>query len=175
MTGDLGERIWSASHLTGEFKLRSGTVSSEYFDKYRFEADPALLREVAEAVVALLPSDADALAGLELGGVPIAVVVSQLTGLPTRYVRRQPKQYGTSRRCEGGEVAGLRVVVIEDVVTTGGVVLDTVAALRRHGAHIATAICVVDREAGGLASLAAAGIELRSVFRASELKSASES
>src|SRR5829696_7784216 len=95
---DLARRVHRASHLTGTFVLRSGATSSEYFDKYRFESDPRLLRELAEAMAGLLPGEADALAGLELGGVPLATVLSQLTGLPAGFVRKQPKPYGTRRR-----------------------------------------------------------------------------
>jgi len=94
-------------------------VSGEYFDKYLFESDPELLRAVAEALVSLLPSHVDAVAGLELGGVPLATMVSQLSGLPVLFVRKAPKDYGTRRLAEGGEVAGRRLAVIEDVVTSG--------------------------------------------------------
>jgi orotate phosphoribosyltransferase len=95
--GDLAQRVYQASHLTGTFVLRSGATSSEYFDKYRFESDPRLLRELAEAMAGLLPEGADGLAGLELGGVPLATVLSQVTGLPAGFVRKQAKPYGTRR------------------------------------------------------------------------------
>ena len=85
---DLARRIYVASHLTGTFTLRSGVVSHEYFDKYMFESDPALLRAIAEACVPLVPAGIDALAGLELGGVPLATVMSQVGGLPARFVRK---------------------------------------------------------------------------------------
>jgi orotate phosphoribosyltransferase len=155
--------------LRGEFRLRSGLVSADYFDKYRFEADPALLRDVAAEVAALLPGRIDALAGLELGGVPIAVMVSQLTGLPTRFVRKHPKEYGTEQQCEGGPVAGLRLAIIEDVVTTGGAVLAAAAALRQLGAVVSDVVCVVDRESGGAERLAVAGLRLRTAFRGADL------
>src|SRR5215475_5883545 len=115
----LSRRVYEACHLTGSFRLRSGQVSDEYFDKYLFEAQPTLLREVAEAMVALLPG-CDVLAGMELGGIPIATVMSQLTGVPTVFVRKQAKEYGTAKLAEGGPVAGRRVVLVEDVVTSGG-------------------------------------------------------
>ena len=103
--GDLARRVHQASHLTGSFVLRSGATSSEYFDKYRFESDPRLLRELAEAMAGLLPGEADGLAGLELGGVPLATVLSQVTGLPAGFVRKQAKPYGTRRLAEGFDVA----------------------------------------------------------------------
>jgi orotate phosphoribosyltransferase len=157
------------SHLTGTFVLRSGATSNQYFDKYRFESDPRLLREIAEAMAGLLPSDADALAGLELGGVPLATMLSQVTGLPTGFVRKQAKPYGTRRLTEGVEAAGRRLVMVEDVVTSGGAVVDSCKALRAEGAEVAVAVCVIDREAGGPANLAAVGIELRPLFTMSQL------
>src|SRR6185436_1009534 len=97
---DLARRIHAAAHLTGTFTLRSGAVSNEYFDKYRFESDPALLRAIAEAAADLVPAGIDALAGLELGGVPLATMLSQVANLPVVFVRKQAKTYGTCR-CGG--------------------------------------------------------------------------
>jgi orotate phosphoribosyltransferase len=170
--GDLARRVYAASHLTGSFVLRSGATSSEYFDKYRFESDPRLLRELAEAMAGLLPEGADGLAGLELGGVPLATMLSQVTGLPAGFVRKQAKPYGTRRLAEGLEVAGRRLVVVEDVVTSGGAVVDSCAALRAEGAQVATALCVIDRESGGPANLAEIGVELRPLFTMTQLKQA---
>ncbi|MFC4944119.1 orotate phosphoribosyltransferase [Pseudonocardia sp. GCM10023141] len=163
MDATLAARVDATCRLTGSFRLRSGQVSAEYFDKYRFEADPALLREVAEAMVALLP-DCDLLAGMELGGVPIATMMSQLTGLPTAFVRKEAKPYGTERRTEGAAVAGRRVVVIEDVVTTAGALLASCAALRAEGALLETVVCAIDREQGGAANLLADGLVLRAAL-----------
>ncbi|MDP9405756.1 MAG: orotate phosphoribosyltransferase [Actinomycetota bacterium] len=169
---DLAARLYRRAYLTGEFVLRSGATSDRYFDKYRFEADPGLLREVAEALVALVPPGTEALAGLELGGVPIATVLSQLTGLPTLFVRKQPKPYGTRQLAEGGEVAGRRLTVVEDVVTSGGQVVASCRALRDLGAEVVAAVCVVDREAGGADALADAGVPLSALFAMSALDAA---
>jgi len=169
---ELARRIYERSRLTGEFHLRSGTVSDEYFDKYLFESDPALLLRVAEAMVALLPDDIDALAGLELGGIPLATVASQVCGLPTLFVRKQAKTYGTCRLAEGGEISR-RLAVVEDVVTSAGQVIESCSALRERGAHIRTVLCVIDREAGGKENLAHEGLELRSLFTMSQLQQAS--
>lgn len=168
----LARRIYDRSHLTGEFRLRSGAVSGEYFDKYLFESDPELLREVSRALVALLPEGVEALAGLELGGVPLATMASQLSGVPALFVRKEAKDYGTCRLAEGGEVAGRRLAVIEDVVTSGGQLIRSCAALRERGADIVAVLCVIDREAGGAESLAAEGLTLRSVFTMSLLRDA---
>ena len=105
----LARRIYERSHLTGAFRLRSGVVSDEYFDKYLFEADPVLLREVCDALIGTLPERVEAVAGLELGSIPLATVVSQRSGLPTLFVRKKAKDYGTCRLAEGGEVAARRL------------------------------------------------------------------
>jgi orotate phosphoribosyltransferase len=174
-TAELARRVYRRSHLTGEFMLRSGAVSHEYFDKYRFESDPALLRDVAEAMVARLPDGIEALAGLELGGVPIATACSLASGLPTLFVRKRPKTYGTCRLAEGGHVEGRRLAVIEDVVTSGGQVIESCRELREQGADIAVVLCVIDREAEGAERLAGEGLDLLSLFTASELTHAARS
>ena len=168
----LAVRIWNAAHLTGTFVLRSGATSDEYFDKYLFEADPALLRDIAQAMVALVPDDARALCGLELGGVPLAVALSQATGLPSRFVRKQAKEYGTRQLAEGGQLEGVAVAVVEDVVTSGGQVRASCADLRARGADVRAVLCVIDREMGGVDALAEDGLSLRSLFRMSELRAA---
>ena len=166
----LAAAIYSSSHITGEFVLRSGVVSNEYFDKYRFESDPALLREIAEALVPLVPSGIDGLAGLELGGVPIATMLSQVTGLPAYFVRKEAKTYGTCQLAEGGDIEGLRLLVVEDVVTSGGQVITSCGDLRDRGAKVEHAVCVIDRESGGPQGLADIGVELRPLFTMTELK-----
>lgn len=167
---ELARRIYEAAHLEGEFLLRSGQISNEYFDKYRFESDPELLAAIAEQMEALLPEGTQWLAGLELGGIPLATALSLRTGLPTLFVRKKPKPYGTQRLAEGGDFAGSRVAVIEDVITTGGQVIESTRALADLGAEIVGVICVIDREAGGRENIAQAGWELRSVFTKSELE-----
>lgn len=168
----LARRIYDTAHLRGTFTLRSGATSDEYFDKYRFEAEPLLLHAIAESLAPLVPDGVDALAGLELGGVPLATALSQVTGLPARFVRKVAKTYGTARLAEGGDVEGRRLLVVEDVVTSGGAVLDALAALRDRGATVTDVLCVIDREAGGGEALRAAGARLTALFRMSELTSA---
>ena len=165
----LARRIYDTAHLTGRFLLRSGATSDEYFDKYRFEADPVLLHAIAEAMAPLVPAATDALAGLELGGVPLATALSQLTGLPARFVRKEAKPYGTCQLAEGGDVGGERLVVVEDVVTSGGQVVMSCADLRARGAEIVRVLCVIDREAGGAAALEAEGLDLHALFTMTEL------
>ncbi len=169
---NLAARIFTVSNLKGEFRLRSGATSNEYFDKYLFESDPQLLKEIALALQPLIPSGIDALAGLELGGVPIATMLSQVTGLPALFVRKQAKEYGTCKLAEGGDLAGKHLLIVEDVVTSGGQVLLSTRELRNLGAQVKHAVCVIDRESGGTEKLAAEGIELRALSRMSELKQA---
>lgn len=166
----LAKNIARVSHLKGDFRLRSGAVSNEYFDKYRFEADPAILRQVAEQLASRLPGNFDALAGLEMGGIPLATMVAQVTGKPSLFIRKKAKDYGTCRFAEGGEIRGKRLVVIEDVVTSGGQIIESVRALRGEGAIISDVVCVIDREAGGRENLAKQGLTLTSVFLKSDLK-----
>jgi len=172
MSAELAGRVHRAAHLTGTFRLRSGQTSTEYFDKYLFESDPRLLRDVAEGLAGLVPDGVDALAGLELGGVPVATVLSQVTGLPALFVRKRAKDYGTCRLAEGGDIEGRRLLVVEDVVTTGGQVLESCAELRALGATVEVVLCVIDREAGGSAAFAEQGLALRALFTMSELNAA---
>ena len=169
---DLARRIYDAAHLTGTFTLRSGAVSHEYFDKYRFESDPKLLSEIAASCAALVPYGMDALAGLELGGVPLATMISQATRLPAVYVRKEAKSYGTCQLAEGGEIEGRRLCIIEDVVTSGGAILDAASELRARGARLGPVICVIDRESGGREKLAADDLELFPLYTMSELSAA---
>jgi len=123
-------------------------VSDHYFDKYRFESDPELLRAVAAALAPLVPDGTEVLAGLELGGVPIATALSLETGLPAAFVRKARKTYGTCRIAEGADLAGKRVCIVEDVITTGGQVAASAQDLRDDGARLTGVLCVIYRGPG---------------------------
>lgn len=166
----LGKEIFRLSFIRGTFKLRSGIVSNEYFDKYQFESQPRILNDIAKHLLMLLPSDFDALAGLEMGGIPVATAMSLLLKKPMVFVRKKAKEYGTMKIAEGMDVASKILVVVEDVVTTGGQVVESILRLRELGAKVELAICVIDREQGGSNNLAKVGVELRSLFKMSELK-----
>ncbi len=171
---ELAKGIYDSSHITGEFKLRSGVISNEYFDKYQFESNPALLMEIAKAMVELLPEEYDVIAGLEMGGIPLATIISSLTGKPLAMVRKKAKEYGTMRLAEGADIKDKKVVVIEDVVTSAGQVVISSGELRERGAIIENAICVIDRESGGPAKLKDININLSPLFTMTELKKAAE-
>ena len=158
--------------LFGEFLLRSGKTSDRYFDKYRFESDPALLQEIAARMARLLPEGIDRLAGLELGGIPLATAISIQTGIPVIFVRKKAKEYGTCNLAEGGFEAMETVAVIEDVITTAGQVIASSNDLVDLGLKIARVVCVVDREQGGTERLAEAGYDLASVYKLSEIQGA---
>ena len=145
---ELAKRVVEVALRRGEFKLRSGQTSNVYFDKYQFEANPVLLKEIARQMVALVPPDTDVLAGLELGGVPIATALSFETGLPTAFVRKERKTYGTCLIAEGAALRGKRVCIVEDVITTGGAVVDSAQELRGEGALLDTVLSVIFRGEG---------------------------
>ena len=167
---ELATQIRAVSYLTGEFKLRSGNVSNFYWDKYRFESDPMLLTAVAEQMAQLLPSKCDGLAGLELGGIPLATALSLQTGLPCFYVRKEAKPYGTCNLIEGGVKADSTLVVIEDVITTAGQVCTSIEQIRAAGYRVEHVVAVIDRQAGGAAKINALGCSLASVFTLTELE-----
>jgi orotate phosphoribosyltransferase len=169
-TENLARRVRAIAFLRGEFTLRSGQISDEYFDKYLMEADPALLSDAARAMADLVPSGDVLLAGLELGGVPLVTMLGQVTRHPTRFVRKRAHEYGTRQQIEGGPVAGATVVLVEDVVTTGRAVAAAAAAVRTAGGEVETAVCFLDREEGGTAVLAAVGVELRAVLTEADLR-----
>ena len=166
---DLARQVRDVSRLTGEFVLRSGRTATEYFDKYQFEADPELLDRLAERMAVLVPDGTEVLAGLEMGGIAVVTALARHARLPTAFVRKQAKQYGTARLAEGAEVAGRRVLVVEDVVTSGGQVVISTGELRKLGAHVDHALCVIDRQEGGAQALAADGITLRALLTREDL------
>jgi orotate phosphoribosyltransferase len=169
---DLARDVDACCRLHGEFTLRSGQVASEYFDKYLFEAQPDLLARVVAAMEPLLPAGTQLLGGLELGGVPIATVLSARTGLPALFVRKKAKEYGTCKLAEGPDVAGRHVTLVEDVITTGGAVRDATNALRSAGAVVETVVCAIDRSPGADNPLADVGLEVRSVLTKADLDAA---
>ncbi len=168
---DLARQVYRVSHITGTFTLRSGQTSNEYFDKYLFESDPALLAEIANHLSQMVPKDTEVLAGLEMGGIPIATALSLRTGLPAAFVRKKAKEYGTKKFAEGAEVQGKRVCIIEDVVTTGGQIILSARDLRNLGARVQKVTCVIQRDAGSRDILAKEGLELSALFTMDELAS----
>ncbi|HID22117.1 MAG TPA: orotate phosphoribosyltransferase, partial [Planctomycetaceae bacterium] len=114
----------------------------------------------------------DVLAGLEMGGIPLATAISLETGLEACFVRKKAKEYGTCKFAEGNAVEGRTLCIVEDVITTGGQVILSAEDLRNAGAKVEHVLCVIDREAGGTERLADAGLSLHPLFTMSELKAA---
>lgn len=150
--------------------MRSGQTSNEYFDKYLFETDPIILKTIAEEMAELVPGNTEKLAGLEMGGIPIITMLSQITGIPALFVGKKAKAYGTCKLAEGGQVSGKALVVVEDVVTSGGQIIESVRELRGMGAFVSDVLCVTDRESGGTENLLEIGITLHALFTMSELR-----
>ncbi|MGH3102724.1 MAG: orotate phosphoribosyltransferase [Gaiellaceae bacterium] len=158
--------------LEGDFVLRSGRRSRYYLDKYRFETLPELLAPLGDRIAAAVHEadpETTRLAGPELGAVALAAAASLSSGLPFLIVRGAAKAHGTGNRIEGAFAPGERVCLVEDVVTSGGAALEAVEALRAAGLECRTAVCVVDREEGGVDALARRAVRLRPLFRAAEL------
>ncbi len=167
---ELAKAIKMSSFLTGQFKLRSGKISSFYWDKYRFESDPKLLSAITQSMAKLLPATFDKLAGMELGGIPLATALSLTTGKPCLFVRKVAKDYGTCNLVEGGFKVGEIAVVIEDIITTAGQVATSIEQMRKLGLIIKDVLCVIDREQGGKEKLKEIGCSLTALFQMSELE-----
>ena len=161
---NLAREIYQKSHLTGDFLLRSGQRSNEYFDKYLFESDPLLLAAIIKEMKLLIPQNAEVIAGLEMGGIPLVTALSMETGMPSAFVRKQAKEYGTCKIAEGANFQNKNVCVIEDVVTTGGQIIKSVQELRNRGAAVECVLCVILRNPDAIDILAKEGLELRSVL-----------
>ena len=169
---NLARAIRSKSRLSGHFVLRSGKTSDTYFDKYQFEAQPELLLAIAKEMAELVPPGTEVIAGLEMGGIPIVTMLSHVTGLPSAFIRKQPKEYGTCRYAEGSSLPGKRFVLVEDVVSSGGAIIDALEMLKADGLFPVAALCVIDRETGGAEALAVMRVPLKPLFTWSEIESA---
>ena len=169
---ELAKQIYETAHITGEFLLRSGQISNEYFDKYKFESDPELLNQIGEHMKELVPDDTEILAGLEMGGIPLAVILSQKTGLPAVFVRKKAKEYGTRKLAEGRDFKGKKLTIIEDVVTTGGQIVKSADELRELGAEVNIVLCAIIRDNKAFDNLSASNLNLKPLFSMKELKQA---
>jgi len=169
MKNNLAREIYEVAHLTGTFTLRSGQISNEYFDKYLFESSPTVLSKVADELVALIPEDIEVLAGLEMGGIPIATALSLKSNISAAFVRKKAKEYGTCKLAEGTNIEGKRICIIEDVITTGGQVIISTNDLRAAGAIVEDVICVIERNPEGRRKLEEIGLNVHSLFKMEEL------
>ncbi|MDE0118658.1 MAG: orotate phosphoribosyltransferase [Bdellovibrionales bacterium] len=162
----LFNEIKKTALLKGHFVLRSGQSATEYFDKYLFESSPSLLKSLVPHLKTLIPSDTEILAGLEMGGIPLAVALSLDSNIPCVFVRKKAKEYGTKKITEGCSVQNKKVCVVEDVITTGGQVMASAQMMRKEGALIKNVICVIYRgEQKPLEKLQEYGLKLHYLFK----------
>lgn len=165
----VGRDLVDVAYLEGDFVLSSGVKSKYYFDKYLFETKPAILRQVAFLLSEHVPADIDRLAGPELGAVALATALSLETGVPFVILRKAAKGYGSDRLIEGELCPGERVLIVEDIITTGAQAITGASKVLQMGAEVAGILAVLDREEGGAAEIAAAGFPFHALFRRSEL------
>jgi orotate phosphoribosyltransferase len=152
----------------GEFTLTSGATSNYYVDVKSAMTDPDTLRAIGKEM-AVLAKGFDAVAGMELGAVPIATAVSLAANIPLIMVRKGERAHGTGKRIEGPLREGMKVFVVEDVTTSGGSTVEAIRVLRAAGAIVTDASVVVDRESGGREALAAENTQLHPLASASSL------
>ncbi len=165
----LAARIADISVLRGSFTLRSGRTSSWYIDKYRFSTRPDILEALGVMITEHIPAGTTRLAGAELGGIPLVTTAAMASGLPCVFVRNAKKDYGTAKRFEGDIDPEDHIVLIEDVATTGGQVLEAAADLTQTGGAVTTIIAVVDRMQGARERIEAAGYAFKALFTVEDL------
>lgn len=166
---ELIQRIQDTAILRGEFTLRSGRTSSYYIDKYLFETQPDILAALGEMFAKEVTPAVDRVAGAELGGIPLVTTTAMAANKPAVLIRNQKKDYGTAKQLEGKLEAGDKIMIVEDVVTTGGQTLEAAKTLVELGATITKIVVVIDRQEGARENIESAGFEMVSLFTKAEL------
>ena len=172
--GELRRLLLERAVQRGSFTLRSGATSNYYIDCRPLALSPDGLALIAGLILDSLPDGIQAVGGPTLGADPIAAGICLLSGqvgraLPAFIVRKEAKEYGGGKRIEGNARPGLRVVVVEDTVTTGGALMNAIDEVEDAGMTVGAVRCIVDREAGGLDTLRARGYDARALFTVTEL------
>ena len=165
----LAKRIADVSLLRGEFTLRSGRKSSYYLDKYLFETHPDVLAELGRMFAERLTPAVQRIAGAELGAVALAAATAMASGKPFVIIRNQKKDYGTSKLVEGKLEPGDTVMIVEDVLTTGGQVIEAARTLKDAGAKVEKIVAVIDRLEGARENIESAGYAYESLFTTKDL------
>jgi orotate phosphoribosyltransferase len=162
--------VKDAALLRGTFTLRSGRTSSYYLDKYLFETQPEILDAIGDQFAAAIAQIEQAgtpiarVAGAELGGIPLVTVTSLKTGKPSILVRNQKKDYGTAKQMEGKLQPGDNIIIVEDIVTTGGQTLEAAKVLKEAGANVVRILVVIDRQEGARENIEGAGFAMDSLL-----------
>jgi orotate phosphoribosyltransferase len=165
----LTRRIKETAYLEGDFILRSGKHSKYYMDKYLFETQPDVLRQLGKEFCRYLTDDVTLIAGAELGGVALAAATAMEANKPWIIVRNSKKDYGTSKMVEGTLKAGDVVLLVEDIATTGGQVLEAAKIITEAGATVKKIVCVIDRKQGARENIEAAGYIFDSIITKEDL------
>ena len=165
----LAKRITETAVLHGEFTLRSGRTSTWYIDKYLFTTQPDILASLGALFAEKIPQETTLLAGAELGGIPLVTTASMASNLPCIFIRNQKKDYGTAKQLEGILEPSDRVVIVEDVATTGGQVLEAAETIQDSGATVSAIIAVIDRCEGARENIETAGFVFESLFTTADL------
>ena len=166
---ELAKQIAEVSLLHGDFTLRSGRKSKYYLDKYRFETQPAILIELGKMFAEHVTADVDRIAGPELGAVPLAAAAAMASGKPAIFIRNQKKEYGSNKQIEGVFNPGETVLIIEDIMTTGGQVVEAAKTIEGAGLKVKKIVGVIDRLEGARQNIEAAGYVFESLFTTKDL------
>ncbi len=166
---ELAQRIRDAAYLEGDFTLRSGRKSKYYLDKYLFETQPDILRDLGDMFAACVGDTTTLIAGAELGGVALAAAASMASGKPFVIIRNAKKDYGTGKPYEGNITDGDSVLLVEDIATTGGQVLEAAKLITSIGAKIERIVSVIDRQEGARENIEKAGFVFESLFTKADL------
>ncbi len=163
------QRIADTAILRGNFTLRSGRTSRYYVDKYLFETQPDIVAELGRRFAQHVEPDTTRVAGAELGGIPLVTATSIACGLPMVLIRNQKKDYGTAKQLEGALEPGDRVVIVEDIATSGGQSIEAAQTLTQAGATVQKIVVVIDRQEGARENIEAAGFTFESLFTKADL------
>jgi orotate phosphoribosyltransferase len=166
---ELIKRIKETAYLEGDFTLRSGKKSKYYLDKYLFEACPDILKALGKEFAKYVTSDVTLIAGAELGGVALAAATAMQTNKNWIIVRNSKKGYGTGKLIEGFLKEGDVVLLVEDIATTGGQVLEAAKIITEAGATVKKIVCVIDRKQGAGENITNAGYKFESILTKNDL------
>ncbi len=166
---ELTRRIKETSYLEGDFVLRSGKKSKYYLDKYLFEACPDILKALGEEFARHITDDVTLIAGAELGGVALAAATAMAADKNWIIVRNSKKGYGTGKMVEGVLKAEDVVLLVEDIATTGGQVVEAAKIITEAGAKVKKIVCVIDRKQGAEENITEAGFAFDSILTKNDL------